>query len=394
MQIDRQTYRFTDTGSLGRIALLVGLLGLILSLFGYFQDRSQLFHSYLTAFMFWLTIGWGALFFTMLHHLVNATWSVVLRRLSESVMATIPFMFLLFVPIMLGMSELYRWSHADVVAADAVLQIKAPYLNVVFFLARVILYFGIWTLLIRSLYKTSLAQDKEHRPGLIAKMRRVSAPGMVLFAFTTSFAAIDWLMSMDAHWYSTIFGAYLFSGSFLSALSFLILIAIYQQGQGGLTDVVTVEHFHDLGKLTFAFIIFWAYMAFSQYFLIWYANIPEETIWFRERWQDSWKLVSLVIVFGHFALPFVILMTRAAKRSLPVLAIAAGWILLMRWVDIYWLVLPNLHHHGAHLSWMDVTTMIGIGGLFLWFFWRRYTSHAAVPVQDPALEASIRFTNR
>jgi hypothetical protein len=394
VKLDRQTYRFTDTGSFGKVALVIGILGLVLSAFGYFQDKTQLFHSYLTAFSFWLSIGLGGLFFTMLHHLVNATWSVVLRRLSESVMVTLPFMIVLFVPVALGMHELYQWSHADVVAADEILQKKTAYLNTGFFLVRAVLYFAIWSLLAWSLYKTSLAQDKEHHQSQIARMRRISAPGMILFALTSTFAAFDWLMSLDAHWYSTIFGAYIFSGGFLAVLSFLILIAIYQRKQGVLSETITVEHYHDLAKLTFAFIIFWAYMGFSQYFLIWYANIPEETVWFLHRWEGSWKAVSLVIVFGHFAFPFVVLITRAAKRSFPVLAAAAGWILLMRWVDLHWVVLPNLHHHGAHLSWLDLTTMLGIGGLFVWFFWRRYTSRAAVPVKDPSLEESIQFINR
>jgi hypothetical protein len=394
MKIDRETYRFTDPGSFGKLALLAGVIGLALSGYGYVQDKQQLFYSYLTAYVFWLTIGWGALFFIMLHHLVNASWSVVLRRLSESVMMTLPFMLVLFIPIGLGLHELYEWSHTDLVATDEILQKKAAYLNVGFFSVRVFTYFAVWILLSGLLYKYSLAQDRGHHPRLVSRMKRVSAVGMVLFAYTSTFAAFDWMMSLDAHWYSTIFGAYTYSGSFLAALCFITLVTIYQKKRGVLSDLVTVEHYHDLGKLTFAFIIFWAYMAFSQYFLIWYANIPEETVWYLQRWQGSWKVVSLVIVFGHFAVPFVALITRAAKRSTVVMAAAAVWILLMHWVDIYWLVQPNLHPHGAQPSWMDLTTMVGVGGLFLWFFWRRFSTHPVVPVNDPALEESIGFVNR
>jgi hypothetical protein len=224
-------------------------------------------------------------------------------------------------------------------------------------------------------------------------MRKISAPGMLLFALTVSFAAFDWLMSLDPHWYSTIFGAYVYSGCFLAGLSFFVVVAVYQRRQGVLTDIITVEHFHDLGKLMFAFIIFWGYMAFSQYFLIWYANIPEETVWYLDRWVGAWVPMSLVIIFGHFAVPFIALIFRATKRKPIFLAIVSLWLLLMHWVDIYWLVFPNLYHHGAQFSWMDITTMMGIGGVFVWYFWRRYTGAALVPVGDPGLQQSIQFTN-
>jgi len=394
MKFDGNTYTLSESGKPGRVSLVVGIAGLTLSAVGYWVDAAQMFHSYLTAFAFWVWIALGGLFFTMLHHLVDAKWSIVLRRLSESIMICLPFMALFFIPVLIGMHDLYHWSHADIVAADALLQKKASFLNPTFFVIRSIVYFGVWSLFAVLLYRISLRQDRGHEQSMHLTMRRISAPGMVLFALTSTFAAFDWLMSLDAHWYSTIFGVYVFSGSFLAVLSFVILAACYLRRRGVLSNTITVEHYHDLGKLTFAFIIFWAYMAFSQYFLIWYANIPEETVWFLRRWDNPWKYVSLVIIFGHFVLPFVVLLTRAAKRTLAVLSTVAVWILLMRWVDLHWLVLPNLHHDGVHLSWMDFTTMIGIGGMFVWFFWRRFSSRALVPVNDPGLERSIRFVNR
>ncbi len=393
MQLDTRTYRLTEKGKLGTIALIIGIIGLVASGLGYTGDSKQFFHSYLVAFVFWLTIALGALFFTMLHNLVDAKWSVVLRRLAESITSVFPIMAILAIPVLLGVHELYHWSHADVVAHDEILQEKAGYLNVPFFLIRTVFYFGVWILISTVLFRTSLKQDAGHEPGYTARFRKVSAAGMLLFAATSTFAAFDWLMSLDAHWYSTIFGVYVYSGSFLASLVFMILAVLYLRRNGVLTESITFEHYHDLAKLAFAFLIFWSYMAFSQYFLIWYANIPEETIWYQHRWIGSWKQMTLLIVYGHFVFPFVALMTRAAKRSVPVLWIVSIWVMIIHWVDLYWIVMPNLHHHGAHFSWIDLTTMLGIGGIFVWFFWRTFTSHPVVPVGDPGLEKSKAFVN-
>ncbi len=307
-------------------------------------------------------------------------------------------MLVLFIPILFGLHELFHWTHKELFdpaspAFDELLKKKEAYLNIPFFLVRFVIYFGVWLVLAKLLRTTSLAQDKGHDEKQLRRLRRVSAPGMVLFALTITFASFDWLMSLDAHWFSTIFGVYIFSGAFLAIMSFIILVGYYQKRNNVLSEIITVEHYHDLGKLTFGFIIFWAYMAFSQYFLIWYANIPEENYWYLYRWDSSWEYVSLVVIFGHFVIPFVGLITRAAKRNITFLAFMAVWILLMRWVDLYWLVMPTHHQQGVHFSWMDVTTLLGIGGLFVWFFWKRYTAHALVPVNDPGLEASVKFTN-
>jgi hypothetical protein len=200
-------------------------------------------------------------------------------------------------------------------------------------------------------------------------------------------------MSLDPHWYSTIFGAYIFAGALVAVLAFMPLVLIYLQKRGIMTGMVTVEHYHDLGKLLFAFLIFWAYMAFSQYFLIWYGNIPEETIWFLHRWTGSWKAVTLVLVFGHFVIPFFILITRGAKRNLTMLKIFAVAMLIMHYIDLHWIVMPSLHHHGIHPSWVDLATMMAIGGAFAGRFWYAFTSRPLVPISDPKLEQSIRIVN-
>lgn len=393
MNFDRQTYRLSDTRGLESRFLLIGILGLVFSLLAFIINADRFFQSYLVAYSFWLSLTLGALFFVMLHHLVGAVWSEVLRRLTETVMAVLPWMVILFIPVALGMHSLFSWSRPEVLSHDAALQGKAGYLNRGFFLVRTAGYFVIWILLTRSLYGNSVKQDAGFDPKRIIGLRRVSAPGMILFAFTCSFAAIDWLMALDPHWYSTIFGAYFFSGLVTAFLCFLTLVAIFLGKRDVLSHEITVEHYHDLGKLIFAFMILWAYMAFSQYMLIWYSDIPEETLWFHHRWDGPWKAVSWLIPFTNFTVPFVLLMSRAAKRNLTLLWFISLWLLIFHWLDVSWLVLPTFRQSTPIYSWMDVATTVGIGGIFLWLFWRKLVSQAIVPINNPNLQASIRFVN-
>jgi hypothetical protein len=369
-------------------------------LIGYFIDSGQFFHSYLTAFTFWCTITLGGLFFVMIHYLTNATWSVVVRRIGENIMSMLPVMAVFAVPILFGLGDLYHWSHSDIMQSDHLLEGKSPYLNTTFFIIRVVIYFAFWILLGRYLNKLSLSQDTEHHDSLLRKAVKASAPGMILFALSITFFSFDLLMSLDAHWYSTIFGVYIFAGSFLSLLSFMTIYIISLRKKGILAETITSEHFHDLGKLIFAFLIFWGYMAFSQYFLIWYGNIPEETVWFLHRWDGNWKIISLILVFGHFVIPFFVLFPMEIKKNIPVMLVMSvwilimhwiDWILIMHWIDIYWLVMPSLHSHGIHFSWMDLTTLVGIGGIFIWRFLRLVYSRPLVPVNDPRLESSIKI---
>jgi len=393
MKLNTDTWKLTGAGTFKRVAFLAGAAGIILSGIGYLLNAGQFFYSWLTSFAFWVSIGLGGLFLTILHHLTGSIWSVVLRRLFETAMKVLPLLLLFFIPVALGIHDLYHWSHEDTVANDLLLQKKTPYLNVPFFIIRTVIYFTVWFLLGRGLYKNSVSQDKQHDEKYISNMKRISAPGVILFAITISFAAFDWLMSLDAHWYSTIFGVYYFAGSTLAVLAFMTLLAIIFRGRGILENEITVEHYHDLGKLLFTFTVFWGYIAFSQYFLIWYANIPEETVWYQHRWVHSWKAVSLLLVFGHFVIPFFTLMIRASKRNLRLLIPMTGWILFMHWVDLYWIVMPALHHHDVHLSWIDLTAFIGIGGIFTGLFFVQLEKHALVPVNDPKLEASINVKN-
>ena len=392
MNFDSATYRVSGSGFLGMVFLVAAGLGLLICFWTYSQDTTLFYHGYLTSFVYWTSIGLGGLFFTLLHHLANATWSSVLRRLSESIAVSLPFMVLFFIPILAGMHDLYHWTHEDVISAE-----KAGYLNVTFFAIRSLVAFAIWAALGFSLYRLSRKQDKEPTAEQTFTMRRISAGGMLLFAFSGSMVAYDWLMSLDPHWFSTIFGVYFFGGSFLSFICLVIVVVSTLRNQNVLDKVVTVEHFHDLGKLALGFTIFWAYIGFSQYLVQWYGNVPEETVWYLNRWEGSWRDVSLLILFGHFAFPFIILVFRGVKRNPGFLRLVAIWILFVHFVDMFWLVYPTHLKHGPTFSVLETAALFGpmllIGGVFLWIFWNRLSSGPLVPVNDSKLKDSIAFVN-
>ena len=392
MTLDQKTFRLTGDGNLMKKTLIIGVVAFLAGIAGYFMDSDQFFHSYLVAYLFWITAGLGAMFFVLVFHLTGSVWSIVLRRIAETMMMVVPIMAIFFIPILFGMHDLYHWTHPA--AADKVLQHKVGYLNIPFFMIRSLIYFAAWYLIARSLYKSSL--DLEHADPVerIKRMRKVSAIGVIVFALTVTFAAIDWIMSLEPHWYSTIFGAYIFSGSLIGALSFFILIGLYLRKKNILQDVITTEHYHDLAIMIFGFIIFWGYMGFSQYFLMWYANIPEETIYYLKRWEGTWKIFSLTLVLGHFALPFVLLLPRAMKRNLTFLKILAVWLLIMHWIDVYWMVMVNHSPQGIHLHWIDAALFIGLGGIVFGVFWKFFSAHPLVPVGDPGLPLSIEYENR
>jgi len=393
MRFDAKTFRITEPGSIGSRALVAGIAGLVLSAVGWVVDADRFFHAYLTAAVCWLAIALGALFFVMLHHLVSARWSVVLRRLAENIMMTIPYLAILFIPVMFGLGHLYHWSHPEVVAADELLKGKSGYLNVPFFIIRTVIYFTIWSLLARYLYRASVKQDAGYVQEDVDKIKRISAGGMIVYALTVTAAAFDWLMSLDPHWYSTIFGVNYFAAGLLTFVSFLALVALVLRRSGVLKETITVEHYHDLAKLMFAFTIFWTYTNFSQYFLIWYGNIPEETIWYADRWVGSWVTISMIVLFGHFVFPFIGLMTRGSKRTLPWIGFMAIWLVVMHYIEMYWLVYPSYSEHGASFGWQEPVTFLGIGGIVVWRIWVNLAAQATVPVSDPKLDGSINHVN-
>lgn len=356
-------------------------------------ELKQFYFSYLVAFLFFLSLALGGLFFTMVQFVVRAGWSVAIRRMAENAMSTLPLMALLFIPIAIGLHDLFHWSHLDAVANDPILKGKAGYLNANFFYVRAAVYLLVWSALGLYFYRQSTKQDTTRDIAHTHRMQFASGVGILVFGLTLTFAAFDWIMSLDPHWYSTIFGAYYFAGSAVAIYSFMIAMGVALRASNLLKTALTYEHFHDLGKLLFGFTMFWAYLAFSQFFLIWYANIPEETVWFHHRLEGSWALVTLGLALGHFVVPFFFLMTRFTKRSAGLILLGALWMLLVHFLDLYWLVMPTLHKHGAAPHLLDLLTFVGIGGLFMALVTFRMKRHALVPQGDPRLHESLAFEN-
>lgn len=379
--------------ALGLVLAAVGLGGSLALGLASEAARRQLWHSWLVGAVFALSIALGGLFFVLLHHATQAGWSVVVRRIAEHAMATLPFMALLFVPLLLGMGDLFHWSHADLAARDPLLVHKQPYLNVPFFVLRTLFYFTVWSALAVWFSRQSRLQDETGDHQLTRRMRRASAPALLLFALTVTFFAFDWLMALNPDWYSTIFGLYFFAGSAVAFFSFLALAVIAARRAGLLVDVLNAEHQHDIGKLLITFVAFWAYMAFSQYLLIWYANLPEETVFFAQRAAGSWRAASVVLALGHFVVPFFFLLPRSVKRNAKALAAAAVWLLAVHLLDLYWLVMPNLHPAGMVPSLFDAAALIGCCGLFLAVFGAALMRQALVPLRDPRLPESLTFEN-
>ncbi len=405
----------------------LGTLATIGMMFG--EQKERAYFSYLFAFMTVLSIALGSLIFVLIQHVARAGWSAVVRRIAENSAATLPLFAVLFLPIaFIGFHDLYPWSHES----DKVLEAKRWWLgandgngSISKFLVRAVIFFAIWiglsyVLRKRSTSQDSLVEQKDQRHDITRSLWALSAGGIFLYALSQSFAAVDWLMSLQPHWYSTMFGVYYFAGSMVGFYSFLALAAMALQRGGMLKTAITTEHFHDIGKFMFGHTVFWAYVTFSQFMLIWYANIPEETEYFMIRMDGGWDKLSLAMPLIHFFIPFLFLISRHVKRSRTGLAIGAIWLITVHVLDIFWIVIPNVgaHHaaagaehgaageaianaaeaaveHGAPfaLAVTDVTAFIGIAGLFLAAFAFFMKKNAVVCLGDPRLEESLAHEN-
>ena len=352
-----------------------------------------LLETYLVSYSLFLAITLGALFFVLLQHCTRAGWSVVVRRVAEALAGNVWLMAVLAIPIVLGMDHLYHWTDTAAAAHDPLLSGKVGFLNPTFFIVRLVAYFVIWGVMASYLHRTSISQDASGDPGLTLRMERLSAPGMVLFALSLNFAAFDLLMSLDPHWFSTIFGVYYFAASVVVFLAVMPKILYGLQMRGILKNAITVEHYHDFGKLLFGFIVFWAYIAFSQYMLIWYGNLPEETEWFLKRQTGEWTTVSLILIFGHFVVPFLLLVSRIIKRRPLLLALTGGYVAVMCWIDIYWLVIPEFSPAVARIGLLDILCMLGMNGVFSAVALFRLSRHSVIAEKDPRLEESLAFEN-
>jgi hypothetical protein len=396
-RMERNLNEFRMDGSTwqrGRNVLLgAAALGWAACVAAFATDHARFSSSYLVAFAFFITIVLGAMFFVMLQHLTGSAWSVTVRRTMENMMVTIPAGALLFIPVALGLHDLYHWTHAEAVAADPILQGKVRYLNEGFFLVRAMAYFAIWSIWALILYRNSVQQDRTGSIERTESMVKWSAPGMIMMFITVTLASFDWIMSLDPHWFSTIFGVYVFAGGVLAFTAAVIVISMAMQRAGVMRHAITMEHYHDLGKWLFAFTVFWAYIAFCQYLLIWYANIPEETIWYKHRFEGTWLQASGVLLFGHFLIPFLLMLSRGSKRNLRLVGATAVFVLAMHYVDMYWLIMPVFQHHGVQPSWMDLGALLGVGATLGLVFWTRMKSTAIAPVGDPRLAQCLEFEN-
>jgi hypothetical protein len=373
---------------------VVGVAGLALTALGGVFDARRALYAYLVAFTFWLGIALGALILLGSFHASNARWPVVLRRFVEHVPAVIPLFLVLFVPILLGRHQLFPWTTPDALEGELrrLVEHKRPYLNTSFFVVRAIFYFASWVVVAELLRRWSLRQDAAGGITLTRWQRRLGAGSLPLMALTVSFAAFDWIMSVDPRFYSTIFGAYWFAGSFMCAFAVIAIAAAVTRGdptQFG--SQMSAEHFHSVGKFLLAFVAFWAYMAFSQLLLIWIANVPEEVPWLILRINGGWLGVGVFLVVGQFLVPFFLLLSRDLKRSPRALAWVAAWTLLAHWVDMYWLIMPHLDPGGPRPSLWDLTALVGVGGVAVAFTIWRMRGWAAVPVRDPYLDDSLRY---
>jgi hypothetical protein len=370
----------------------VGIVALIGSVLLAASDSTQFFQSYLVAWLFVVSLGLGCLAFVLIQFVTRAGWSVAVRRVAEHGMGTLVLSAILFLPLLAGLEVVYSWLDSEHVAADPILAGKEPYLNSTFFLVRAAVYLVSWTLIGLWFRRTSLRQDEVGGTAITRRLQTASAPALVWFGITITYAAFDWIMSLDPHWYSTIFGVYFFAGCFVSGLAYIIATLLFMQRTQLLTNVVNTEHLHDLGKLLFGFVVFWAYIAFSQFMLIWYANIPEETIWYAHRLQHGWEAISVLLAVGHFVVPFFFLLPRNTKRNRATIFLAAMWILFIHYVDLYWLVMPAFHD-GLHFHIQDLLTLITTSCLFVAVVARFSLRSSLIPKHDPRLAESLSFEN-
>lgn len=370
---------------LQRLALIGGAAGLALTAIGFFVTPDQFFRSYLLGFLYWFGIALGSMAILMIHHIAGGAWGAVIRRILESAIGTIPLLAGLFLPIAFGIHHLFEWSHADVVAKDAILQSKEAYLNVPFFLVRAVFYFAVWILVAALFRRWSLEQDHDDDPRLTLRMELLSRGGLVLYGLTVTFAAIDWIMSLEPHWFSTVYGLLVMGGQGLAAFAFAVPLAVLLSRQSSVGRFFGPAQFHDLGNLMLGFTMIWAYLSFSQLLIIWSGNLPEETTWYLNRSQGGWRVVGFGLLFLHFALPFGVLLSRRLKRTGTKLALVALWLLVMRFVDLYWLVGPAFSPASAVPHLLDFTAVIGIGGIWLWFFIGRLVANPVLPLRDPSL---------
>ena len=379
-------------GKLSKLSFSVSALGLLISAIGFATARDQFAFSWLFGFTFIFTLACGALFWTVLHHATDSEWGILVRRQMENLASVLPALAIFFVPLVLFCApNLWKWWNVAP-GVDPLLDAKAGYLNHTFFVVRYILFFVGLGGVAMVLRNRSVAQDQDGAPAHTYVMRKAAIIGLPVFGVCLTFAAVDWLMGLDYHWFSTMWGVYIFAGAAGSSMALLVLTVTALKNSGYL-KAVNLEHYHVMGKFMLAFTIFWAYIGYSQYMLIWYANIPEETIYFKIRNTESWHLLSSFLVVGRFFVPFPFLLFQSTKKKPKLLCAVAAWMILMQALDIYVIVLPSLHQAGLSPSIFDLSSVLAIGGAAAGLYFQRLSGASMFPKRDPRLAGSVNLHN-
>ena len=376
------------------VAAAVGLIGIAATVGLGLAQGDNLRHfgfTYLVNFAFFLSISLGALVFLPIQYLTKSSWSIVLRRMVEVMAAVMPLLAVLAIPVLFLAGQIYGWAQPEAIGSPALAH-RAAFLSKNAFILRWVIYFVLWVGASWFFWRNSVKQDSTGDLAITRRLENYSGLALVVSALSIALAAFDLLMSVDFLWFSTMFGVYYWAGGFVTFFAVLTLVTMGLQNTGRMTHIISPEHFHDYGKLMFAFTFFWGYIAFSQYMLYWYANIPEETVWFLRRSQNGWGIVGFVTLFATFLAPFAGLVSRYAKRHRKMLAFWAFWIIIAQWINLYWVVMPEFSEHFT-ISVMDLTCFLGIGGLWAAGITKLAMSASLVPTQDPRLEESLRFEN-
>jgi hypothetical protein len=377
-----------SAGRIQRRALIIGVAGLILCIVGAVFRPAQFLQSYLFGYVFLLGLTLGCMAILMIQYLTGGDWGIVIRRTLEAAMRILPLMAVGFLPIALGVRELYVWARPAQAAAEG-LDYRTEYLNIPFFIVRAVVYFAVWLAMAHRLDRWSREQDRGGAQGWLKRLRRLSGPGLVIYAVTITFAAYDWLMSLNPEWFSTIFGLLIIAGEALSAVAFVILVAALLSTREPMALVFQPRHFHDLGKLLLTFVMVWAYLSFSQLLIVWSGNLPREIPFYLPRMQSSWRWIGVMLIILHFALPFALLLSRDLKRRAGRLAALAGLVIVMRVIDLFWLVAPEFRPQGLTIDWFDPVTVVGLCGVWLALFIRELKARPMLPLRDPHLADAL-----
>jgi hypothetical protein len=379
--LDRFLSRWT------RIALGGGGFLFLACIAGGFFAPAEFFHAYLFAYLFWLGVSLGSLALLMTQYLTGGAWGVMSRRTLEAAVRTLPLMALLFIPIAIGIPHLYPWAHAADVFRDDVMRHRAGYMNPPFFIVRAVLYFAIWLTLAWFLIRWSREED-EGRDRL-RRFERLSAPGLILYVFTVTFSAIDWAESLFPHWFSTMWGFLFVAGQGLSALGVTILVVSLLARFHPFSEALHASHLHDLGKLLLMFVMLWAYFSFSQLLIVWSGNLTTEIPWYFTRWHGSWAVIGILIALFEFLVPFLLLLSRALKRNPAALGLVVALLLVMRIINLYWIVIPGLDRGGLRINWMQFVAPLALGGLWTGAFFWQLRKRPLIPVGAPNLEEAL-----